>query len=481
MTQNKSFERFLADHLADDGSGAAQADRISARIYDDTGGVRQLPRWLALIKEPPMRISSHVAVGSPTVRVAAILVATILLALMVAGAGIAGSRLLAADGSFVVDQSGGGDFTTITEAVAVAEDGDEILVMPGVYEEAVTITKDTTLRGEDRDSVIIDVGIGCLYDREIEVTTCPDDAPLFGPFDPVQLVAHAWDEPKPFGVLVEGPAAEISDLTVRSSDIDFGYYAFAVVGGSPKFRSVVAQSTFTYVHGGSAAEFSESFFEGPVRIEQQSPAKLVGSRLEDLMVNTRDDPRSLEMSGLTLDPTPSGGAEAEIRGNELSGIRFAGPVTVTGNTFIFTDASPEEGSAVLIEDGEGEGWTISDNIIRGYVRGISQQGGSGGDVLGNTLVDNGTGIRVTIGPRSRIASNHVEGGQTGIRVSGSGVVEDNEVTGAESQGIVISRNATVTLTGNTSCDNGEDLSVASSASPQIDDTNTFCDQASAAG
>jgi hypothetical protein len=138
-----------------------------------------------------------------------------------------------------------------------------------------------------------------------------------------------------------------------------------------------------------------------------------------------------------------------------------------------------EGTAIVITDGEG--WTISDNIIRGYVGGIAQQGGSGGDVLGNTLVDNGIGIRITIGPRSRIASNRVEGGQTGIRVSGSGVVEDNEVTGAESQGIVISRNATVTLTGNTSCDNGEDLSVASSASPQIDDSNTFCDQASAAG
>ena len=41
-----------------------------------------------------MRISSHLAVGSPTARVAAIMVATLLLVLAVAGAGIAGSQLV---------------------------------------------------------------------------------------------------------------------------------------------------------------------------------------------------------------------------------------------------------------------------------------------------------------------------------------------------------------------------------------------------
>ncbi len=45
-----------------------------------------------------MRISSTLAVGSPTARVAAILVATLLIVLSVAGAGVAGARLMAADG-----------------------------------------------------------------------------------------------------------------------------------------------------------------------------------------------------------------------------------------------------------------------------------------------------------------------------------------------------------------------------------------------
>ena len=43
--------------------------------------VRRWPRWLALIKEPPMRISSRVAVGSPTVRLAYVAILTLLLTL----------------------------------------------------------------------------------------------------------------------------------------------------------------------------------------------------------------------------------------------------------------------------------------------------------------------------------------------------------------------------------------------------------------
>jgi hypothetical protein len=54
----------------------------------------------------------------------AIIAATILIAAAVVGAGIAGGRLFAADRTIVVDQSGGGTVTTITEAVTMAQDGD---------------------------------------------------------------------------------------------------------------------------------------------------------------------------------------------------------------------------------------------------------------------------------------------------------------------------------------------------------------------
>ena len=111
-----------------------------------------------------MRIESRLAVGSPAVRVAAILAATMLLAATLAAAGIAGQRLLAASGVIVVDQSGAGDHTTITDAVSAAVDGDEILVKPGTFLESIVIDKDITLLGEDQDSVTIEFGVGCtLY------------------------------------------------------------------------------------------------------------------------------------------------------------------------------------------------------------------------------------------------------------------------------------------------------------------------------
>jgi len=58
----------------------------------------------------------------------------------------------------VVDQSGRGDFRSISEAVDAARPGDRILVMPGVYRESVTVSSKPWLEivGVDRDSVVLD-------------------------------------------------------------------------------------------------------------------------------------------------------------------------------------------------------------------------------------------------------------------------------------------------------------------------------------
>ena len=137
MNDNTTFERFVADQFAREGR-PTPAGTVHDDILSRVSQARQRPRWLAFIKEPPMRLSSSLAVGSPTARVAAIMVATLLLALLVAGAGIAGSRLLATDGTIVVDQNGGGTVETITAAVALAEDGDRIFIRPGTYTETIT-------------------------------------------------------------------------------------------------------------------------------------------------------------------------------------------------------------------------------------------------------------------------------------------------------------------------------------------------------
>lgn len=91
MNEERSFERFVADHVA----GAGDV-RLPDDLYDDihvfASRTRQRPEWLALIKEPPMRIDSTLGVGSPVARVAAIAVATLLLALLSAGALVVGAQ-----------------------------------------------------------------------------------------------------------------------------------------------------------------------------------------------------------------------------------------------------------------------------------------------------------------------------------------------------------------------------------------------------
>ena len=156
MSTDDRLERLLTEVLDAD-SPPRPPDRLEPETLRALGRVRRRPRWLALLKEPPMRLSSGLVVGSPTVRISAIMAATVLLALMVAAVGVAGSRLLAADGAIVVDPSGGGDFTTITEAVGVAVDGDTILIKPGIYDESIVLTESITIRGDgDRDAIIVE-------------------------------------------------------------------------------------------------------------------------------------------------------------------------------------------------------------------------------------------------------------------------------------------------------------------------------------
>lgn len=60
-----------------------------------------------------------------------------------------------------VDAEGGADHETIQDAVDVAEPRDLVLIEPGVYREEVTIGTDRlTIRGTDRDGVIIDGEFG---------------------------------------------------------------------------------------------------------------------------------------------------------------------------------------------------------------------------------------------------------------------------------------------------------------------------------
>jgi outer membrane protein assembly factor BamB len=86
MTVQRTLERTIAIWMADEATGLVD-DVFLDSVLTATGRARPMPRWLALLREPPMRIHTKVAVGSPTRRLA--LVATLMLLLVLGSAAVA--------------------------------------------------------------------------------------------------------------------------------------------------------------------------------------------------------------------------------------------------------------------------------------------------------------------------------------------------------------------------------------------------------
>ncbi len=155
MTDQRTIERQTTALLSEVAPTHAP-DRLYADVLTSIGRTRQRTRWLAYFKESPMRTPSGVAVGSPTFRLASILAIALGLILALGAAVAVGASLLPTP-AIVVAQDGSGTVRTITEAVAMAADGDTILVKPGTYLGSIAITEDITLRGDgDRKAVVLE-------------------------------------------------------------------------------------------------------------------------------------------------------------------------------------------------------------------------------------------------------------------------------------------------------------------------------------
>ena len=92
MNTNDPFERMVAGYMANEGSArrVGPGPGRRSRLDEPDAVISALAR---LMKEPPMRISSRVVVGSPTLRLAAILALTLALALALRAA-VAGAASL---------------------------------------------------------------------------------------------------------------------------------------------------------------------------------------------------------------------------------------------------------------------------------------------------------------------------------------------------------------------------------------------------
>lgn len=458
MTENNAFERFVADHLQDDGSGFAQAERLATRIEDRTSGRRQLPQWLALMTEPPMRNNNQLTVGSPTARVAMIVIATVMLAVALAAVGAGAQRLLAAN-EIIVAQDGTGDYRTISEAVQAASDGDRILVRPGTYPESVSIDKSIRLRGDGgRDAVSI---------------TFSADAPG------VKLSAGSENDPEdplvtfsvPAGIQIDADDVELSGLTIAGPRTGV---AVAVNGGRTalddlaiSLESAVADETADpaqdtrigiLVAGDAVADLSDSTLDVDVLALEGANATVGKSVLED--------------GGLWGDP----GSHLEAHDNVLVDASIASEgewAAIVGNTL-------QRGFISVGGDGI---YQVTNNHIDdlrydvGPGVAISAWDAGEVEITGNTVTNSDTGIKVLFfGGSALIDGNTLESTRTGISVGGNKTtVSNNVIEAADIIGLEVF-NAGPTLTGNSITGSGTGLHLATSDAVAASG-NSICDNA----
>lgn len=461
MNDQKSFERFLTERFDEFGPGRRMPDETRDDLRALARATSQRPRWLALIEESPMRTNARLAVGSPMARVATIAVATMLLIALVAGAGVAGARLLASDVAIVVASDGSGDYTTIAEAVAEADDGDTVLVRPGTYVEAVIVEEDITLAGDGPvEEVIV-------------------EAPEDGPVAPTGKYA-----PSAYALLLRDSSATVSGLTFRGTSS-----RLHAQGGSPVFDGLVLESVgMPYGSGrkgglnvsdGSRATVRDSIFEGGsgIFVVDASTPLITGNTLRG-------------GAGIGEDF----GDGTIIRDNRISGAPYTAiaiyrPVRATlieGNTFadsphgVWMEPASGEWEQPLIRSNSftdcttgiavsyGAAPTIEANTLTGsYGAGIQLMSGPGSArIIDNVFVDNRTGIDISQ-TDAHIEGNELRGGTAGLVVHGGGTatITGNTIEGATDYGVKMQRRAGPTLTDNRICHNGTNLEIGEGAEP----------------
>jgi len=427
MNTDPLFEQRIVSALERAGP-IREPEGLLDSVLSTVGRTRTRPRWLALIKEPPMHLHARVAVGSPTVRLAYLAILTLLMTILATGAVVAGASLLPAP-AIVVAQDGSGTVRTITEAVAMARDGGTVVVKPGTYPESITITADITLRGDgDRGAVVIEFAAdGPTYGSEVEPFTFA------------------------YGILLDDGAAQVENLTVRGRPNAGGEQpisAVVIVSGSPVIErlNVILDGEpwpdYPYfmrsaiqIFGGSTVVVRDSSWDGYTR-----------------------------MAGLANSPT--------FEGNVVTGQHIAvtgggqNPV-IRGNTFLDGAAIrwDSTGSGGLAEENDIDGWIGVDELNHPVIRGNHIRHGGVPDPGSGYR---GAAIKISSGARPVVEDNEITDSPYGIEVAGSGaapVIRGNTIRGSGNVAIIVDNGAAPTIDGNVIEGNATAIEVLGLRSP----------------
>ena len=152
MTQPQDFRERLPE-LLDERAPQRAPNELFDRFAERMETAPQRPGWATRERWFPM--PTQVAVDQVR-RTVVVMGALLLLVLAMAAAFVVGSRLVASTTTIIVAADGSGDVTTLGAGVAMAADGDTVLVRPGTYIEVVTVTQDVTIQGDgDIERIVI--------------------------------------------------------------------------------------------------------------------------------------------------------------------------------------------------------------------------------------------------------------------------------------------------------------------------------------
>lgn len=391
MNDERNLERRVTSVF--DGTAPSRGpDELLEDVFAVTGSRRPRPRFWVRLTEKPMRYDSTLVSGSPTVRTAMLLAATMLLVVALAGAAIAGAQLLGRGQTHIVAADGSGDYATIAEAVAVAVDGDTVLIRPGRYEEDLVLHDDITVRGDGAsDAIVISApgtGIRAIVDRGT-----PAETGL------------------PVGIDIQLSDATIEGLTLRSEQPLVG---IRVNGGAPTLRDIeisiddpAGTSIATLLAGGSSTTISDARLHDRVVMIEASSMSLTDSELSAPL--EASGPGWVTVSANHFDESSGLFATDGLRGD------------VHDNTF--------EASAITVQSASE--LAIRENSLRG-VQGTAltvSHDGTSADIRRNVIRDSATGV--AIGPQTAVtlADNTICANETIVFRSSSATSEirDNEI------------------------------------------------------
>jgi parallel beta-helix repeat protein len=325
--------------------------------------------------------------------------------------------------TWVVDPSGSGDTTTISEALAGAKAGATLAVAPGTYTEGLNVLRPVTLlsSGAPGSAVIVAPESGpCLVvtarSGSISGLTFRGAA---APTDGADEAAVAAPGPTPVCVDIAGGSIRLESIQVSNPS---GIGIRLQDGASAQLEAISVSDT-----SGGGVVFAEG----------------AAGRLTDSSIT-----RSGSVAIAVL-----GGAAPEISGNTITDSAAAGVLYEKGASGRFRDNSIAASTFSGIEVATAATPDIAGNrIVDSGQAGIYLRGAGPTTLTGNEIAGSGfTGILVASSAPVEIRNNTVEdSGQLGVLLlKGSrATLADNSVRNNKGYGIGIERGAEAELTDN---------------------------------